>query len=49
MADDKDDKKKKKKMSALDFFRKTVSDKSAAGILRDRKKEMDRRIKESGG
>lgn len=46
MAEDKD---KKKKKSALDYLKEKVSGKSAAGILRGRKKELDRKIKEAGG
>jgi hypothetical protein len=42
-----DDKKKKK--SALDILKGAVSRKSAAGILANRKKELDRKIKEAGG
>lgn len=50
MVNEKDDgKKKKKKQSALDILKSRVSDKSAAGILRDRQKEIERRIREAGG
>lgn len=39
----------KKKPSALDKLKKAVSPKSTAGLLRDRKKELDKKIKQSGG
>lgn len=42
-----DDKKKKK--SALDYLKQAVPRKSAAGILRDRQKEVEKKIREAGG
>lgn len=39
----------KKKPSALDKLKKAVSPKSTAGLLRDRKKEVEKQIKKAGG
>lgn len=44
-----EEKKKEKKKSALDYLKAAVSRKSAAGILRDREKEMHKKIKEAAG
>ncbi len=44
----KEDDKKKKKKSALDLLKEKVSPKSAAGILANRKKDIDRQLREAG-
>lgn len=46
---DKPKDKPKKKQTAMDILKGRVSDRSAAGILRDRKKEADRKLKDAGG
>lgn len=46
---EKDDQKKKKKKSALDWLKGNVSRKSAAGILANRKADIDKKLKEAGG